>query len=180
MIIYPFGCGSKNTAQDLFRSIALDMKKVIIDDSGRTNTYAVGTAPELLYQADGTDLDTHWQNFGTISYTFGVNARAQGFQPNHSVWKEKTTLGQEPGWKQLIKSVSKNAFKFVASEDFEYVIKTSEGESFAGKMGPTTFKARKEELILDRFFQVHILLRLFVMVRKPQPRQSKLLTEFLI
>lgn len=144
MIIYPFGCRKqKNTAQDLFRSIALDMKKVIIDDSGRTNTYAVGTAPELLYQADGTDLDTHWQNFGTLSYTFEVNARAQGFQPNHSVWKEKTTLGQEPGWKQLIKSVSKNAFKFVASEDFEYVIKTSEGESFAGKMGPTTFKARK-------------------------------------
>ena len=53
---------------------------MIIDDSGKTNTYAVGTAPELLYQADGTDLDTHWQNFGTISYTFEVNARAQGFQ----------------------------------------------------------------------------------------------------
>lgn len=147
LIIYPFGCNrQRNTATELFHKIGLDMKKVIVDDRGNTDTYRVGTAPALLYQADGTDLDTHWQNYGTLSYTIEVNNSRQGFQPSFDLWKDKTVLGQKEGWKQLIRSSRENAVKFIASDDFEYIIKNDQGESFAGKVGPKTFKASKNKL----------------------------------
>ena len=67
MILYPYGCRrEKNPSLDLFKSLAASMKEAVIDDSGRTNTYSVGTPPELLYEADGTDADWQFREAGVI------------------------------------------------------------------------------------------------------------------
>lgn len=147
LIIYPFGCSrSKNTATELFHKIANDMKRVITDDRGYQNTFRVGTAPRLLYQADGTDLDTHWKEFGTISYTIELNSSSQGFHPAYQKWRDKTVNNQEQGWKELIRSAKASAVKFTAMENYSYVIRNDRGESFAGIMGPSSYKARRNRL----------------------------------
>lgn len=147
LIIFPFGCRNKqNTARDLFMKMGLEMKKGIVDDKGKTNTYALGSAPEVIYQADGTDLDSHWQEFGVLSYTIEVNSSAQGFQPNYSRWRDVTIAGQEQGWKALIRSSRESAVQFTTSEDYDYRVVDATGESFAGEVGPKFFKARKGKL----------------------------------
>jgi hypothetical protein len=104
MILYPFGCRSeKNPAVDLFKSIAFEMKENVIDDRGNKNTYAVGTAPELLYEADGTDADWQYREAGVISFAMEVNGRMQGFQPSYSKWRDQTVSRQEGAWKTLIR-----------------------------------------------------------------------------
>jgi murein tripeptide amidase MpaA len=147
LIIYPFGCKrTENTATKLFHDIANEMNAVITNDRGKLNRYRVGTAPKLLYEADGTDLDTHWKNYGTISYTIELNSSRQGFHPAYQQWRDKTVASQVEGWKQLIRSSMKSAIKFIPSSDMEYIVKNSKGESFAGVMGPRTFKAFKGKI----------------------------------
>ena len=147
LIIFPYGCTkSKNTASDLFLKIAKEMNDVITNDKGETGKYRLGTAPKLLYQADGTDLDTHWRLFGTLSYTIELNSAMQGFHPAYDLWRDKTVANQEQGWKQLIRSSMKSGIKFRTNRNLNYVIKTSDGQSFAGLSGPKTFSSLKDKI----------------------------------
>ncbi len=104
MIIYPFGCRSeKNPALELFKSVAEDMRANVIDDRGKKNTYEIGTAPELLYSADGTDADWQYREAGVLSMAMEVNGRMQGFQPSYEKWRDVTVVRQEGAWKTLIR-----------------------------------------------------------------------------
>lgn len=147
LIIYPFGCAKiENKAKDVFQSIGEDMKFVIEDDRGRKNTYKVGAAPDVIYEADGTDLDTHWQEFGIISYTIELNSSSQGFQPAYDRWRDITVERQEEGWKQLIRSVSKNAVRFTTNVDLTYQFIDESGKSFAGDDSGHVFYAKAGNL----------------------------------
>ncbi|MEN9530234.1 MAG: Carboxypeptidase precursor [Pseudomonadota bacterium] len=104
MILYPFGCRQeKNPSLELFKSIGAEMKANIIDDAGRKGTYALGTPPELLYEADGTDGDWQFREAGVLAFAMEVNGRMQGFQPSHKRWRDVTVARQEGGWKTLIR-----------------------------------------------------------------------------
>jgi len=104
MILYPYGCRKEaNPSLELFKSIGADMKANVIDDSGKTNTYSLGTPPELLYEADGTDADWQFREAGVLAFAMEVNGRLQGFQPSHKRWRDITVVRQEGAWKTLIR-----------------------------------------------------------------------------
>jgi len=104
MILYPYGCRKeKNPSLELFKSIGAEMKANIVDDAGRKGTYALGTPPELLYEADGTDADWQFREAGVLAFAMEVNGRMQGFQPSYKRWRDVTVARQEEGWKTLIR-----------------------------------------------------------------------------
>ncbi|MEY2986756.1 MAG: Carboxypeptidase precursor [Pseudomonadota bacterium] len=112
MILYPYGCRrEKNPSLDLFKSLAASMKEALIDDSGRTNTYSLGTPPELLYEADGTDADWQFREAGVISFAYEVNSRRLGFQPSYKQWRDVTVGRQEGGWQTLIRETLSQGVK---------------------------------------------------------------------
>ncbi len=107
MIIYPFGCSSvNNIARELFQSVGQEIKQGIVDDGGRKNTYRLGTAPQILYEADGTDLDWQWNQHGVLAYTIEMNT--QGFQPDYKSWRSLTVTRQEGGWRALLDRMVKS------------------------------------------------------------------------
>lgn len=112
MVLYPFGCENEvNTALDLYKNIAADIRKETIDDTGRPNTYEVGTPPELLYSADGGDIDWHWKSFGVVSFAMEVNSPMLGFRPDYNKWRDLTVQRLEGSWKALLKRMDKNAIR---------------------------------------------------------------------
>lgn len=123
MILYPYGCHKeKNPSLELFKSIGNEMKANIIDDRGNKNTYEIGTAPELLYEADGTDADWQFREAGVISFAMEVNGRMQGFQPSHSRWRDITVQRQEGAWKTLInRSLSQGVRGFIRDRRLDQV-----------------------------------------------------------
>ncbi|MEY4066175.1 MAG: Carboxypeptidase precursor [Pseudomonadota bacterium] len=103
MILYPYGCRkTQNPSLELFKSIGADMKANVVDDAGRTDTYELGTPPELLYEADGTDMDWQFREAGVIAFAMEINSRMQGFQPSFKRWRDLTVTRQEGAWKTLI------------------------------------------------------------------------------
>ena len=132
LIIYPYGCRSEiNPSKQIFHEIALDMKKAIIDDDGEADSYRVGTAPELLYQADGTDLDYQWQQHNVIAYTIEINSRSLGFQPSYEDWRDITVERQRGSWKTLLKRMSRGGVtaQIQSNEEVTYKLNKSDNGS---------------------------------------------------
>jgi len=130
LIIYPFGCTSiKNPSKDLFKSIGQSMNAMIRDDNNKLNSYAIGTAPELLYEADGSDLDWQWKEHGVFAYTIEVNANS--FHPNYNAWRNVTVERQQGGWQALLRRMMKSGFRaHVVTDkpnDLSYSLKKVEG-----------------------------------------------------
>lgn len=136
LIIYPYGCSNvKNPSKDLFRKVALEMKAGIRDDADRLNTYAIGTAPELLYNADGSDLDWQWKEHGVVGYTIEVNA--SNFRPDYKKWRDVTLKRQEGGWKALLRQMQASGFRaFVQSDDPSQVTYAVKKQSALGQFMP--------------------------------------------
>jgi hypothetical protein len=171
MILYPFGCrAEENPSIDLFKSIATDMKENVIDDRGNKNTYDIGTAPELLYEADGTDADWQYREAGVISFAMEVNGRMQGFQPSYSKWRDKTVERQEGAWKALIRRTLsqgvKGSFRASQIEQVSYKIKVDKNGIFEDFTGADKtvrpFRPRSAEgfmynVLLPGSYQLEIL-----------------------
>jgi carboxypeptidase T len=112
MILYPYGCRkTQNPSLELFQSIGEDMKANVVDDAGRTGTYELGTPPELLYEADGTDMDWQFREAGVLAFAMEVNSRMQGFQPSFKRWRDLTVTRQEGAWKTLIRRTLEQGVK---------------------------------------------------------------------
>jgi hypothetical protein len=95
IVIYPFGCKPKKTPTDqAVEQIGAEIGKMI--------DYKPGTAWELLYNADGGDID--WMNaeHQVIPYVIEVNSTMAGFHPSYSKWRDKTVLRNRPGWMHLL------------------------------------------------------------------------------
>ncbi len=109
MVLYPYGCSNfANPSKDLFLKVAKSIKAGVLDDRNQPNTYRVGTAPELLYDADGSDDDWLWKEYGVLAFTLEVNASS--FQPNYKTWRNITVERQEGGWKNLLRQMQKSGF----------------------------------------------------------------------
>jgi carboxypeptidase T len=111
LIIFPFGCSNvENPSRNVFLEIAGGMNKGILNDDGVANRYDVGTAPELLYNADGSDLDWQWDRFGVYAYTIEVNSSSLGFQPDYNGWRDVTVKNQSGGWRAQIRRLGGSGF----------------------------------------------------------------------
>jgi len=110
LIIYPFGCSKvENPSKDLFHAISQAMNKKIRDDDNKTNAYAIGTAPELLYEADGSDIDWLWKEQGVLAFCIEVNSSS--FHPDYKKWRDVTVQRQEGGWQTILRRMAQSGFR---------------------------------------------------------------------
>ncbi|MBT4793086.1 MAG: hypothetical protein HON90_16050, partial [Halobacteriovoraceae bacterium] len=99
LVIYPLGCGDKKTSN-----------KEVVEKIGKQIAtklnYKAGTAWELLYNADGGDIDWMYEAFQVIPYVIELNSRSQGFHPKFNKWREKTVIRNRAGWQHLLERLS--------------------------------------------------------------------------
>lgn len=112
LVMYPFGCADvKNSAQDLFFSLGVQIAKETEGDNGKKTSYGVGPSSTILYEADGTDQDWQWKQLGILSFTMEVNDEEQNFQPDYDTWRDITVARQVGGWKQLFRRLEKSGVR---------------------------------------------------------------------
>ncbi len=109
IVIYPFGCNPKavpDKHKEIYLGTGREMAKLLKKDSG-SGTYKAGTSYELLYNVDGGSVDWMYAEELIMSYVIEVNSTMQGFQPSYAKWRDKTVLGQRPGWQYLLDQMDK-------------------------------------------------------------------------
>lgn len=95
IVIYPMGCnGERAQTKDIIEPIGKEIGELI--------GYEAGTAWELLYSVDGSDIDWMYNEYQVIPYVIEVNSRAQGFQPSYAKWRDKTVERNRPAWLRLL------------------------------------------------------------------------------
>ncbi len=94
IVIYPYGCRPNRTpAEEAVEAVGSEIGKLI--------DYKPGTAWELLYNADGGDIDWMYTAHQVIPFVIEVNSTWDGFHPNYKKMREKTVLRNRPGWQHL-------------------------------------------------------------------------------
>ncbi len=82
IVIYPFGCRPLKTPTG-------EAVEAIGAEIGKKLNYKPGTAWELLYNADGGDIDWMYVAHQVIPFVIEVNSTSQGFHPSFQSWREK-------------------------------------------------------------------------------------------
>ena len=95
IVIYPYGCKPlKTPTGEAVTEIGAEL--------GKKLNYKPGTAWELLYNADGGDIDWMYVQQQVIPYVIEVNSTMQGFHPGYDKWRDKTVLLNRAGWMHLL------------------------------------------------------------------------------
>lgn len=115
IVIYPFGCRPlKTPAEEAVESIGGELARAI--------DYKPGTAWELLYNADGGDIDWMYVEHQVLPYVIEVNSTFQGFHPNFNKWRDKTVLRNRPGWMHLLNKLQGPSLQGVVNrEEFQQI-----------------------------------------------------------
>lgn len=95
IVIYPFGCRPLRTPSE-------EAVETIGAEIGKKLEYKPGTAWELLYNADGGDIDWMYSEHQVIPYVIEVNSTWDGFHPNYDKMRDKTVMRNRPGWMHLL------------------------------------------------------------------------------
>jgi hypothetical protein len=98
LVIYPYGCGDRRTQTK-------EVVEKIGDHIADLLDYKPGTAWELLYNADGGDIDWMYEAYQVIPYVIELNSRSQGFHPKFKKWRNKTVERNRDGWQYLLDRV---------------------------------------------------------------------------
>ncbi|MFL5785614.1 MAG: M14 family metallopeptidase, partial [Bacteriovoracaceae bacterium] len=94
IVIYPYGCRPNRTpAEEAVEAVGTEIAKLI--------DYKPGTAWELLYNADGGDIDWMYTAHQVIPFVIEVNGTWDGFHPNYKKMRDKTVMRNRPGWQHL-------------------------------------------------------------------------------
>lgn len=118
IVIYPFGCRPlKTPAEEAVESIGAELARAI--------DYKPGTAWELLYNADGGDIDWMYVEHQVLPYVIEVNSTFQGFHPNYKKWRDKTVLRNRPGWMHLLNKLQGPSLQGVVNREEYQQIKIS-------------------------------------------------------
>jgi carboxypeptidase T len=95
IVIYPYGCRPRRTpAEEAVETIGAEI--------GKKLDYKPGTAWQLLYNADGGDIDWMYVEHQVIPYVIEVNSTWDGFHPDYSKMRDKTVLRNRAGWMHLL------------------------------------------------------------------------------
>jgi carboxypeptidase T len=99
LVIYPYGCKDKRTqTKEVVEKIGIKIAELV--------DYEPGTAWELLYNADGGDIDWMYAAYDVIPYVIELNSRWQGgFHPKYRKHRDKTVKRNRPGWMYLLDRV---------------------------------------------------------------------------
>lgn len=108
LVIFPFGCRGERTAT---KEVVEKVGKEIADKLG----YKPGTAWELLYNADGGDIDWMYEAYQVIPYVIEVNSSRQGFQPSYSKWRDVTVEKNRAGWMHILDRVGESGVRGVVN-----------------------------------------------------------------
>ena len=104
LVIYPLGCSPERTSN-----------KAVVEKIGKELAkkldYTPGTAWELLYNADGGDIDWMYDEYQVIPYVIELNSRRQGFHPRYNKWRDKTVERNRVGWQHLLRRLSKSGVR---------------------------------------------------------------------
>lgn len=118
IVIYPYGCRPRKTpAEEAVESIGAEIGKKI--------DYKPGTAWELLYNADGGDIDWMYVEHQVIPYVIEVNSTWDGFHPNYAKMRDKTVLRNRPGWMLLLNKLQGPSLQGIVKTSEYSVIKIS-------------------------------------------------------
>lgn len=108
LVLYPYGC-KPGRAQQVVESIGQEI--------GRLLDYKAGTPWELLYNADGGDIDWMFQEMQVIPYVLELNSSSQGgFHPDYKKWRDVTVEKNRLGWQYLLKRMEGSALVGRTSE----------------------------------------------------------------
>jgi len=101
IVIYPYGCDGRHAEdRDLVESIGKQLADTIPSELGQ-GTYTPGTAWELLYDVDGSDIDWMYHDHHVLAYCIEVTSDQSGFQPPFSQ-RQSTVESVRPAWQKLL------------------------------------------------------------------------------
>jgi len=141
LVIYPYGCGDQRTQTK-------EVVEKIGKEIGSLLNYDPGTAWELLYNADGGDIDWMYDAYQVIPFVIELNNRRAGFHPKYSKWRDKTVEKNRAGWQHLLKRTFESGLRGTVSDpngvflsDFAikvYKLKDGNKEFFQNYVGHQT------------------------------------------
>lgn len=125
IVIYPFGCKPLRTpAEEAVEAVGKEIGKKI--------NYKPGTAWELLYNADGGDIDWMYVNHQVIPFVIEVNSSWDGFHPNYKKMRDVTVERNRPGWMHLFSRLNGPSLQGVVNtRDFNVIKIAKAGEAKA-------------------------------------------------
>ncbi len=110
MVLYPYGCRPQKAQLDRVAQIANEL--------GRMLNYKVGTPWELLYNADGGDIDWLWEEQQILAFVFEVNSSEQGgFHPEYDRWRDETVKKMRPAWMHLLRQLNGSGIFGILNKD---------------------------------------------------------------
>jgi len=96
LVLYPYGCrNSSGAANQVMAEIGQEMGDLL--------GYRAGTPWEILYEADGSDIDWMLGEHQVIPYVIELNSRREGFQPPYARTRDRTVELNRKGWKHLLR-----------------------------------------------------------------------------
>ncbi len=102
LVLYPYGCsGQYAQTRSLFEDIGGKMAARLPRDQG-TGTYRHGTPWQLLYSADGGDIDWMYSEFSVAAFAIELNGTRQGFRPSYATWRAPTVTKLRAAWQLLL------------------------------------------------------------------------------
>jgi len=104
LVIYPIGCKPE-------RATNFEVIEKIGKQIGSLLNYKAGTAWELLYNADGGDIDWMYEAYQVIPYVIELNSTKEGFQPVYSKWRDVTVKHNRAGWQFLLERLEKSGIR---------------------------------------------------------------------
>lgn len=114
LVLYPYGCNPKKAENDVITTIGKEM--------GTKLKYKAGTPWELLYNADGGDIDWMYMEHQVIPYVIEVNSTYEGFQPSYKLYRDKTVERNRSGWMHLLDRLSGSGITGIAKKDQKSII----------------------------------------------------------
>jgi len=103
MVLYPYGCAGQH-GPGLFATMGREMASRLPVDDG-AGTYRAGTPWELLYSADGGDMDWMFHEHGVMAFAIELNGRRQGFRPSYATWRPRTVAKARAAWQYLLERI---------------------------------------------------------------------------
>lgn len=106
LVIYPKGCGNE-------RAETYEVVEKIGKHIGKLLKYKSGTAWELLYNADGGDIDWMYDAYQVIPFVIELNSRWAGFHPKYKKYRNKTVKRNRAGWQYLLERTHQSGVRGV-------------------------------------------------------------------